>query len=212
VALSVTDALGNRVGSTTNTAPGMTFETSIPNSGYDKVGQSSFVVLPTESSYTLHLDGYANGTFTMKVKRYEQNQLVASTTFTDVPTTNMLEGTAAVSATATSFALSLDTNGDGITDVVRKPDGVVAETPRTAIVEFRKVLLTTPMSKRLRDTLSVLALTTEQLIIGQKYTLARLSLGVMKQVIEKGVKSKDISRVQADILITQINRTLALLK
>jgi pimeloyl-ACP methyl ester carboxylesterase len=212
VALSVTDALGNRVGSTTSTIPGMTFETTIPNSGYDKVGQSSFVVLPTENAYTLHLDGYASGTFTMKVKRYEQDRLVASTTFTDVPTTNMLQGTAVVSATATSFALSLDTNGDGITDVVRKPDGVIVETPRTAIVEFRKVLLTTPMSKRLRDTLSVFALTTEQLIIGQKYTLARLSLGVMKQVLEKGVKSKDISRIDADMLIARINHMLVLLK
>ncbi|MFM2374562.1 MAG: hypothetical protein RLZZ234_557, partial [Candidatus Parcubacteria bacterium] len=213
VAMEVRDATGNRVGAIYNAELGTTtFEATIPNSTYERVGQSTFIVVPTGPAYTVKLDGMASGTFTMKVKNYEADQLVASTTFTAVPTTAALLGSAILGTTTAPTVLQLDTNGDGVTDVVRKPDGTQSETALTAIKDFKTLLGTTAMSKRLKGTLSLLTFTTEQLIVARKYNLARISIGVMKQVIEKGVKTNDISRANADILTVQLNKVMLLLK
>ena len=119
--LSVTDGTGHEVGEGIETIPG---------SSYTRYGEVQVIWVPAGVAATLHLDGEAEGVFTLEVDEFVGDTSVASLDFVGVPTTAstiasimFLDG-----SIANADDLAIDYNGDGTIDqsLVPQENGVVA--------------------------------------------------------------------------------------
>jgi len=124
VEASVTDAAGRRVGlnaSSTNEA--YYVNQNIPNSYYFTFGEGKYLGVPLEDkSYTLVLSGTATGTFTLELVEERGGVVHSTRTFNDVPVTEMLQGSVALTTLDDLQALELDADGDGKVDTVAYAD------------------------------------------------------------------------------------------
>jgi len=97
----------------------------IPNADFEIIGEHKFVYLPTDDgqTYTISLKGTGNGTFTLKDSEIIDNQILQTETYGDISVTTNLKG----SLDIVNSTLSLDVNGDNITDfnLVGIPNSVV---------------------------------------------------------------------------------------
>lgn len=213
VLLTVNDSFGNSAGLAYDFVIGTTTPTStIPNAVMYHIGESAFFTLPADRSYTLSLDGLASSTFTMRIARYEQDELIGTTTFTNVPVTASLIGTMNIPTGTTSAPLQLDVNGDGTVDTMRMPDGTKVVTPLSLMKDFTTALEPMKVGKPLKTSLRILATTTTKLITEKKYPAAKAIALNMRSVIELGVPLKQISRKDANALIAILNLVIPLLK
>ncbi len=130
VDISVTDAHGNRASVSED---GVSIKNDIPNVNLEVIGGHKFLYLPDDEgqTYTVVLRGSGEGTFTLKNATINNNQVMHTEIFADVPVTMALSGQVALGAAMTTLAL--DTNGDGNIDrhieptLVEFPDNIPPE-------------------------------------------------------------------------------------
>lgn len=125
--IHVYDTLGRHVGILPNSDPESSdiirAETQIPESEYFNPGEEGqFVILPYGEQYQVEIRGNGVGTFSVTAERSIGNTIFSKSEFVDMPITPLTVArfTPATSLTATTVAtaLSIDVDGNGITDVV----------------------------------------------------------------------------------------------
>ncbi len=155
VELEVLGQGGDRLGWTLDIDTGAKYlEESITNTSYWKLGDATFIALPSDSAYAVKLDGLATGTFTFKVKKLENDDVVETTSYSDLPVTAALKGEIIVPASSTPTNLTLDTDGDGVTDKTIQSDQTkVEKTLRELILDFKNLSSTLILNKELKGSL-----------------------------------------------------------
>lgn len=121
VDFEVTDQDGNRLG----IAPDSSLQNDIPNAGFQVFGERKFVYLPDDEgqTYTVNIKGTGNGTFTFKNQIIEDDQVIQTQVFSNIPVNTQLTGS--VSENNSITVLNLDTNGDGVVDQTIKPSSIL---------------------------------------------------------------------------------------
>ena len=118
VTIEVTDQNGKQVKLT-----GDHVTEDIPGSSYTEIGDSKYVLVPANGTYAVVINGTANGglTFSMDALHGEtQTKMHRVQVATITPSTSVQVAYAAQSLSN----LTIDTNGDGETDIVLTPNGV----------------------------------------------------------------------------------------
>ena len=108
--LSATDAIGNEISAATST---------IPDARYKLFGEVQYISVPASSTPTLHLDGYAEGSFTLEVQEVQGDVVTATTTFLGIPnaTTTTAQMSFSDGTIANAEPLMVDIDADGDTDI-----------------------------------------------------------------------------------------------
>lgn len=124
LSISIVDQDGNHAGLASD---GVSIENHIPNAEFNIMGEHKFVYLPTDAgqTYTISVAGTGTGTFTITDASISQNLITQTQVFSNISVTPSLLGSISLSTTTT---LTLDTNGDGITDQTLEPNSVLDAT------------------------------------------------------------------------------------
>lgn len=114
LALSATDVYGNEISNATSTIAG---------AQYAQFGDVQYISVPSSVSPMLHLNGYADGSFTLDVLQSNGDTTTATTTFLGIPNAtstrasmSFIDGTIAHAS-----ALMVDIDGNGTNDLSLQP-------------------------------------------------------------------------------------------
>ena len=131
VSLDLYDGEGNHTGLIPNPDPNSDLgrvEQEIPNSYYLEFGEVKYAGADTFATTTIKLIGQDAGTFTFEIDEVLGDEVVASTTFIDIPVIKGARITTDIQHAASSTILSMDIDNDGVVDAVIKPgEGVSTE-------------------------------------------------------------------------------------
>ncbi len=201
VKIEVTDTDGNVTGVDSNNAP----KEEIPGSSYFEIGGSKYVVVPADIDYDVVLKGEGNGGYTLIIDALEngdeqenlhtaENMLVSTTTI------------ATFSKEGESFSsIIVDENGDGEPDAEFTVDGeeiVAAEpTPQELLQEYRDAVDGMNVSATIKRNFKASASLAEDLINRNRIYLAKLTIEAMKGAIKLRENLRQISKVDAKILL-----------
>jgi pimeloyl-ACP methyl ester carboxylesterase len=110
LALSAHDKMGREISATTST---------LPRALYKRFGEVQYISLPSGSFPQLKLTGFASGLFTLDINEVIGNNIIASTTFSGLPTTTTTRARMDFIDGKISGAspLRIDMNGDGLDDL-----------------------------------------------------------------------------------------------
>ncbi len=124
--LGVVDAQGRYTGMDPITK---NIRQEIPDVTYKQIGEVQFISIPTSIAYTLKLDGYSNGGFSLDVEKQEGNNIIENTSFQGIPSSESTIATIDITPTSdvSSTILKIDKNGDGVNDLIlnSNPGGIV---------------------------------------------------------------------------------------
>lgn len=201
VKIKVTDADGNVTGVDSNNVP----KEEISGSSYFELGGSKYVTLPADIDYDVVLEGEGNGGYTLIIDSLEngdeqenlhtaENMLVSSTTI------------ATFSKEGDSFSsIIVDENGDGEPDAEFTVDGeqiIVAEpTPQELLQEYRTAVDGMNVSSTIKRNFKASASLVEDLINRNRIYLAKLTIEAMRGAIKLRENLRQISKVDAKILM-----------
>jgi pimeloyl-ACP methyl ester carboxylesterase len=121
VEIEIIDQGGNRLGFASDGS----LQNDIPGADFSISGEHKFVYLPDDEAlvYTIGIKGTGNGTFTLKNSKVEDDKIIQTQVFSNVPVTPDLLGS--VEENNQQIRLNLDTNGDHITDQVILPTSIL---------------------------------------------------------------------------------------
>lgn len=140
--LDLYDNQGNHTGISTTTGQ---IEEQISGTYFVKFGDTKYIFTGADIESHIIMKGYANGTFTFNINQLQGDNLMASTTFKDIPTTANTKVNLDISGDiSTVSAMKVDENGDGVTDINLKPklNGTVTmPTPLTVTAQNKSVIL-----------------------------------------------------------------------
>ncbi|MEK7471123.1 MAG: alpha/beta hydrolase [Patescibacteria group bacterium] len=90
----------------------------IPGVNYEKIGDVQFISIPTGISYTLKMQGYQQGSFSLDVEKQEGNSISESTSFQGIPSSSSTIATMNITpdSEVLNTDLKIDQNGDGTID------------------------------------------------------------------------------------------------
>ena len=113
--LGITDAQGRYTGQDPVTKQ---IKEEIPGITYKKIGDVQFISAPDDIAYTLKMQGYEQGSFSLDVDKQEVNTVTASTSFQGIPSSASTLATMDITQNMdiTTSSLIIDQNGDGATD------------------------------------------------------------------------------------------------
>ncbi|MBI5645127.1 hypothetical protein HY970_03445 [Candidatus Kaiserbacteria bacterium] len=121
--IDIYDLNGNHTGVSTTTGQ---VEENIPGTYFVSFGEQKYIFADAANEYHLILDGYDSGTFTFVITEMDGDNILASTTFANVPVTPETTVKLDVAADLTSIdQLSVDQDGDGDVDFIVKVDGTI---------------------------------------------------------------------------------------
>ena len=162
VDIDVYDKKGNHTGIKENyvPTPGIDpIENRIPNSYYEDFADSKRVILLYGEDYQIVLKGNDSGAVIVKASVSQYDNVLASTTFKEMPVTPLLNVELVIPTTlsslATSSVMNMDIDGDGVTDFVNRSNEFLGATSSYPIVDFatylesiKKVILSLKLSSR----------------------------------------------------------------
>ncbi|MEK7560858.1 MAG: hypothetical protein AAB539_02780, partial [Patescibacteria group bacterium] len=122
VSLDIYDSFNNHTGAFS--APGVEFQTieeRIPNSYHLSFGEGTYAGLDIADLYTVVLRGQDFGTFTLIIQEVENNAVIGEMIYRDVPVTPQTTATFTIQTIASSTALAMDMDGDGVVDTTITP-------------------------------------------------------------------------------------------
>lgn len=112
--LNLYDDQGRHTGMSTTTGQ---LEEQIPGTYYEEFGDVKYLFVDTSASFRIVMEGTGTGAFTFVVSELQGNNVVASTTFSDIPVTPQTLVSMTISAgLASASDMSVDTDGDGAID------------------------------------------------------------------------------------------------
>ena len=128
VSLDLYDSSSNHTGIATTTLPDGTVvsfvENNIPGTYYDQFGEVQYVFSDGSTPVNIVLDGQESGFATFDIDEMTGNVTVASTTFVNIPVqpqTLISMSMSAGGSISGASDLSIDTDGDGVTDTILRP-------------------------------------------------------------------------------------------
>ena len=126
LSLNLYDDQGRHTGISTTTGA---IEENIPSTRYSEVGETKYIIADAHTAQHLMLKGYASGSFSLGVQKLQGDTILASTTFSAIPSSTGTVVTMEILANTdltptTASPLKIDFNGDGIIDtqLVAKPN------------------------------------------------------------------------------------------
>ncbi len=123
--LGITDSQGRYTGQDPITKQ---IREEIPNVTYKQVGNVQFISAPIGLSYTVKMQGYQTGNFSLDLDKQTGNNVTASTSFQGIPSSTSTLATMNVvpNMDIANSILKIDKNGDGTIDqtLPATPDGV----------------------------------------------------------------------------------------
>jgi len=143
VDIDVYDSLGNHTGLKPN--PDITksvdkFDTEIPGSFYDDLGGVKVLQIPYEEGYKITIKGNGVGVFSSDMDISVGDQVIASTTFSEMPVSPLLTANIEIPTTIEQFAsttaMYMDVDGDGNTDLVNNSDTYLNSTSTNLIKDL----------------------------------------------------------------------------
>ena len=123
VSINLYDSFGDHTGPTS--FPDIELETieqQIPNSFYAPFGEGIYAGLSTNDLHTVVLRGQDFGTFTLIIQEMENNAVINEMIYRDVPVTPETIATFTIQTIASSTALAMDMDGDGVVDTTITPE------------------------------------------------------------------------------------------
>lgn len=102
-------------------------EENIPNMSYNEYGDDKYITGLDDKNYTVKLDGYDTGIFTLDLQRYTGDIPTAYEVFKDLPTTDLLASNINLVPDIPIGNIILDTNGDNLPDINAKNDGTIID-------------------------------------------------------------------------------------
>ena len=114
LSLSASDSNGNEISASTSTIPG---------ARYKRYGEVQHISVPADIAPTIELYGYADGSFTLEIQEMLGNEIIATTTFSGIPSSTSTIVTMGFpqGTIAEASPLMIDANGDGTTDFSMMP-------------------------------------------------------------------------------------------
>ncbi|MBU2576030.1 alpha/beta fold hydrolase [Patescibacteria group bacterium] len=111
VNLHIYDSEGNHVGRGENGD----IEYNISGVAYEEIGENKFVFLPEsgEEEYRIELDGTDEGTFSLRVSKVENNEVIETAYYSDIPVNSSSEAVITLSENVSSTVLQVDESGSG---------------------------------------------------------------------------------------------------
>lgn len=123
--LGIIDAQGRYTGEDPVTKE---IKQEIPGVNYEKIGDVQFISIPTGIAYTLKMQGYQQGSFSLDVDKQIGNNITESTLFQGIPSSSTTLATMNITpdSTISNTDLKIDQNGDGTIDKTLQatPDGI----------------------------------------------------------------------------------------
>ena len=107
--LHIYDSSGNHVGRGENGD----IDYNITGVAYEEIGENKFVFLPTSNgqTYQIELDGTGVGTYSLRVSKIEDNQVVETAYYSDLPVNTTTEATVTLAGSVANTVLQVDQNG-----------------------------------------------------------------------------------------------------
>lgn len=114
LSLELYDSSGNRVGPNEDGSD----EEAIPNSSYGRLGEVQYIIAPSNENYRLEMHGNATGAFTLDIRNVDEDAVVASTTFANLPATAETFAVLHIeNGNVDETSLKIDKDGDGSIDI-----------------------------------------------------------------------------------------------
>ncbi|OGI95579.1 hypothetical protein A2917_03440 [Candidatus Nomurabacteria bacterium RIFCSPLOWO2_01_FULL_42_17] len=132
--LSIVDSQDRYTGLDPDT---MEIREEIPGATYKKIGEVQFISVPAGVSYTLLLDGYENGFFTLDIDEQTGNEITDSISFEGISSSNLTLVTMDISSSfgTENSELRIDEDGNGSIDkVYNVVNGVTQYIDQTPII------------------------------------------------------------------------------
>ena len=136
VALHAYDSEGRHTG----ILPDGNFEIGIPESQYEKIGESNFIFVPAGHEYKFVVDGLNSGKFDLKVRKYKGSNLGESVTYLNVPVEGNQTNAELLITNNNPSNLKVDEDGNGDFEASIPPTAILSATssiditPPTAII------------------------------------------------------------------------------
>ncbi len=143
------DAEGNHTGLISNPLPDsdlIAYEAELPNSYYWEYGKTKYAGSDSNATTTIKLIGEELGTFTFDINETLGDEIIASTTFKDIPVTASSTLQMDIKTISESTSLQMDVDGDGLVDAeISAGEGV---TPEELIAILKGVIKTLGLSDK----------------------------------------------------------------
>jgi pimeloyl-ACP methyl ester carboxylesterase len=125
-----------RVGRRVLSDGGVVYDTDMPNSYYDELGEGKYVGFAlTGVEHTINLTGTASGTFTFELSLEEGGVVTETRTFSDVPVTEHTQAKLIFQTLEDVSILPVDTDGDGVVDNKVVPDEVATQVTYETLID-----------------------------------------------------------------------------
>lgn len=146
ITLKVEDSAGNYTGLCESVNLNSTLncvQEDISNSYYFELGEGKYIGLGGDGVYTVEVEGTDTGTFTIEIDEVENDTVVRTLVFKDIPVTNELTGIMTLNASQNEFnpILELDNDNDGVVDEVLQPEAQDKEQDPLVIVTELKTYI-----------------------------------------------------------------------
>ncbi len=112
VNVTITDAYGRVINEMLN---------EIPNATYRKIGEGKYFYLPMNMNYSIFIEGYGSGDFTVTQITPITNKTASVNSIVNVSLSNQTEGSINLGVGDTNYCLNMDYDGDNMTDELLFP-------------------------------------------------------------------------------------------
>ncbi len=153
---------------------------TIPDADYQRYGEVQVLTMPTGTKFTIVLTGESEGSFTLEMKAFEDDDLIATSAFSAIPssTSTLANITFTEGSLESASVLQVDYNGDSIVDLTYTP--ILGETvfvPDTITAPTISTLSTISNGGRVGLRPQVLGATTDlvQIISQLQFTVSVLA-------------------------------------
>ncbi|TSC71459.1 MAG: Uncharacterized protein G01um101448_1168, partial [Parcubacteria group bacterium Gr01-1014_48] len=207
VSLDIYDSNGFHTGIATSSASDLrAVDEHIPNSFYLEFGEGKYVGLDGDDEYMISLHGLDTGTFTLGVDTIENDVVVNSVVYENIPVTMDTVGEILVQGTGSTTALSLDIDGNGSVDATLTS----AETdPHDYAELMEEVLESMNLSKSTETKIEKPLDEIEDALEGTHWKTKKIlkKIDELKETVQKlGKKKGAISVTDAETLLQMIEQ------
>ncbi len=120
--LQITDTFGNITGAVQSY---QSYQTNIPNSDFFLFPDNQIAVIPTGGPYTFSVSGIGDGTFDLRIREWQDDNVMKTILYKDVPVTSTTKAALTYISGSDVPMLGVDENGDGIIDLTLSPSSVL---------------------------------------------------------------------------------------
>jgi pimeloyl-ACP methyl ester carboxylesterase len=183
----------------------------IPGSTFLAFGDSQYLFLPKEGSYTVAFNGTGSGPTDVEIENFANDTSTLVATYSDIPVTASTSATFIVESISPQNAhIQVDSNNDGQVDMYIAPDNQPL-TLNELLTNLKTIIQNLVIKDKLKTNLLKRIKNIEKKIAKQKNKkVSKAVMNLEKQIIKKGEKGKLSDAEVAEIvqLLEQIEKAL----